>query len=380
MKVLFCGDLYPGGDFENCDPRGAVTAPVFHAADFRVATLETALSDRSERADKSVLTCSSAGAAAVRDMGLHAVSLAQNHIQDMGPHGILDTIQHLDAAGILHTGAGKTIAEAIRPAWIGDGLCILAFCRYRALTLNQIAVADEESPGVAILTPERVRSALDQLPPGARAILVFHWGCEHLWLTPYDNIELARELLADERVALIIGSHPHRVQGYIEHAGKRAYFSLGNFLFSNFYLDAPCIQVSPSTPPAKPPTTRFYHPVHRLTHKRWLLVNRISMVVTYNTETGKAQHQFLMQRDARPEVTAAPAWVRLTFGLWVRALAVVSTHLPKTLYQPLFATHHRVTFWILQKRILLTRVRNRGLAGIWAKLRARLHSSAHSQP
>ena len=152
MKIVLTGDIYPGGDLEGADARRAVTVPAFHAADFRLGTLESALSDGAARAEKYVLTCKPSGARTLREMGMSAVSLAQNHIQDMGEAGIGDTLRHLDAEGIGHVGAGRTLGEARRPFWIDGDLCVLSYCRHRALTLNQVAVADADRPGVVPLT------------------------------------------------------------------------------------------------------------------------------------------------------------------------------------------------------------------------------------
>lgn len=368
MKIVLTGDIYPGGDLEGADARRAVAVPAFHAADFRLGTLESALSDGAVRAEKYVLTCKPSGARTLREMGMSAVSLAQNHIQDMGEAGIGDTLRHLDAEGIGHVGAGRTLGEARRPFWIDGDLCVLSYCRHRALTLNQVAVAEADRPGVVPLTHADVLADLGRLPAGKRAILIFHWGCEHLWLTPGDNIELARRLLEDDRVALIAGSHPHRIQGVLEHAGKKAYFSLGNFLFPNFHLGPPCVQVAPPDPrPRRVPTTRLYHRVHRLTYKKWPRVNRVSMLVEFDSGSGAAAHRFVLQRDARPQVVPAPWWIRIPFALRLGLLSRLSARCPRPVYGRLFAAHHAVVFWWWRRRILLAQLRSLGLAAVASK-------------
>lgn len=368
MKIVLVGDVYPGGDLERTDARRAVDVPAFHSADFRIATLESALSDSATRAKKYVLTCKPSGAGLLNNMGLTAVSLAQNHIQDMGDPGIAETLKTLDAEGIAHVGAGLSLEEARRPVWINENLCLLSYCRHRELTLNQVAVADADRPGVVPLTLAQVQADLERLPAGKRSILIFHWGCEHLWLTQYDNIELARRLLEDERVALIVGSHPHRVQGHLDHAGKRAYFSLGNFLFPNFYLNPPCVQVSPNPPPRRVPTTRLYHSVHRLTRKKWPRVNRVSMMVEFDAESGAASHRFVVQDDAQPIVTSARWWIRMPYALRVKFLSHLSTRCPRPVYDRLFAAHHAVAFWCWRRRVWLAQMRIMGAAAIGSKI------------
>jgi poly-gamma-glutamate capsule biosynthesis protein CapA/YwtB (metallophosphatase superfamily) len=47
-----------------------------------------------------------------QEMGIDAVTLANNHALDYGTDALLDTCEVLDGAGILHTGAGKDLNAA----------------------------------------------------------------------------------------------------------------------------------------------------------------------------------------------------------------------------------------------------------------------------
>ncbi len=65
--------------------------------------------------------------------GLDFVSLANNHAGDFGEEGLLQTIAVLDHAGIAHAGAGRSLADARRPAIIQAGgyrLAVIAFADY----------------------------------------------------------------------------------------------------------------------------------------------------------------------------------------------------------------------------------------------------------
>ena len=50
--------------------------------------------------------------------GFLAVTLANNHVLNCGPLGLVETIENLDRVGIRHAGAGKNLAEALRPAYM----------------------------------------------------------------------------------------------------------------------------------------------------------------------------------------------------------------------------------------------------------------------
>ena len=87
-----------------------------------VANLETPLSRRgaklpkysSQRSDPAIIED-------VRAMGIHAVSLANNHMMDYGPEALLDTLAACEGAGILRCGAGRALDEALAPAWLETG-------------------------------------------------------------------------------------------------------------------------------------------------------------------------------------------------------------------------------------------------------------------
>jgi len=101
------------------------------------------------------------------------------------------------------------------------------------------------------------------------------------FLPPYEDIQLAKKLLEDERVLLIVGMHPHRPpRGYIEHNGKRAYMCLGNFLFPNFYIKPPTQIYYPEKLPQKCDITRQYHSVFNPTYKKWKWINKVSIILS----------------------------------------------------------------------------------------------------
>jgi poly-gamma-glutamate capsule biosynthesis protein CapA/YwtB (metallophosphatase superfamily) len=50
--------------------------------------------------------------------GIDLVSCANNHVYDYGEGGILATLRHLDAAGIVHAGSGRNLAEAVAPGYL----------------------------------------------------------------------------------------------------------------------------------------------------------------------------------------------------------------------------------------------------------------------
>ena len=94
--------------------------PILRRCDAVVANLECAITTHTDpwaRTPKAFhFGAVPAAIKTLRAANIRCVSLANNHILDFETCGLLDTIDHLDRAGIAHAGAGATLADAMRPA------------------------------------------------------------------------------------------------------------------------------------------------------------------------------------------------------------------------------------------------------------------------
>jgi poly-gamma-glutamate synthesis protein (capsule biosynthesis protein) len=223
---------------------------------------------------------------------------------------------------------------------------------------------------------------LDALPENAAAILYFHWGREHVSLPPPGDVHLARALLLHKKVAGIIGTHAHRVQGYIEEGEKRAYFSLGNFLFPNFFIEPPTRISYPTAVEKGYKVTRRYHSVEELTYKKWRFRNRISIVVTYDTETGAFRHTPVIQADNEPVIRDLRGLAATFVCGWIKALSLLY-RLPDWAYSPLECLHRRTVRYFWNAGIWWYGLRQKGLPWLFKralfKLRKRLTATAGHQ-
>jgi hypothetical protein len=334
MKICFAGDLFLGGDLFNEPTNNVIDVNIFQNADKRIVNLEQPISDNSTIKDKCTLYTGSFATKQLNMMKIDAVCLAHNHIQDKGLSAIPETIRHLATANIGNFGSGNKLSEAKIPYYINDNTAIFGYCEFAKPYLNQIEVAGEKTPGVNPLRYENIIDDLDNLQENQNAILYFHWGREHVFLPPYYDIELSKKLLDDERVLLIIGMHPHRPQGYIEHNNKRAYMCLGNFLFPNFYIKPPSQIYYPSIKPKEFDTTRQYHNVYKLTYKKWRWINRVSLVLEFDIDTNKIVHNVVIQDDNNPVVKDLKGIPKnsLLFLIWFLSKVYM---LPKFIYNPI---------------------------------------------
>lgn len=360
MKIIFTGDLFLGGDLLNKPANSIIESEIFISADKRIVNLEQPISDNEFVVDKCTLYTGSFATKQLKQLNIDAVNLAHNHIQDKEKDGIGETIAHLDNSYISHFGAGKDIFEAKKPYWIDANSCILGYCEFGRPYLKQIQVATDQEPGVNPLRYESIINDLNQLPEGTKAILYFHWGREHVWLPPAYDIELAKKLLEDDRVLLIVGMHCHRVQGYIEHKGKRAYMSLGNFLFPNFYISPPTQIAYPDSLPEKYMITRQYHRVSKLTYKKWRIANRVSLILEYNTKKQNIRHVPVIQEDGDPKVRELTGISKKIVLLWVSLLSKFYK-LPYALYNPLENINSFIVYKLWRCQIIIFQIRQYGL-------------------
>ena len=177
------------------------------------------------------------------DGGIDVVSMSNNHAWDYGDVGLLDTIDTLAAAGIKQAGAGRNGEEARTPAiFEHDGITIgfLAYAAVGKYDPNQAPTGiqyDTTKPGIAacardfpclyekVVTDTKKLAAQVDVP-----VLSFHWGVEKSYVPEEFQVVLARAAI-DNGAKVILGHHPHVVQGVEVYKGGVIYYSLGNFIF-----------------------------------------------------------------------------------------------------------------------------------------------------
>lgn len=193
-------------------------AEVTRAADVFVLNLECCISDRGDRwpdPDKPFFFRAPPPAAqALADLGVDAVTLANNHALDYRAGALLDTIEHLGAAGIAVVGAGADVREARTPARLqADGVTVAIV----GLTDHPASyAAGPDEPGVAFAD---LRSAVPawvvETVAGADADVVValpHWG-PNMTAAPVRHVRRAGEALLSAGAGLVAGHSAHVFHG-----------------------------------------------------------------------------------------------------------------------------------------------------------------------
>jgi len=164
--------------------------------------------------------------------GIDVVSLANNHSKDYGTGALLDTFTYLEEGDVRWCGAGKDAGEAYACTVLtvhGKKVGFLAF--------NSIVPsgwpATATTPGCATTWDEEriadsIKSAKEECD---YVVSSFHWGIE-LDTSPTGGQRNLAHLAVDSGADLVLGHHPHVVQGFELYRNGLIAYSLGNFIFS----------------------------------------------------------------------------------------------------------------------------------------------------
>lgn len=239
LRVVAVGDICPHHgyplkevftDAETARKAYGQTLSVLTDTDLSIANLEAPLSTLGEAIikDGPVLCGPPQAVVGLKAGHFDAACLANNHVRDMGPSALLETIEVLRGAGLEVFGAGASEEEAARPLfveWRGKRVGLLAFAENEfSGGGSDAAGANPYRPGPNVMAVARARQDCDLL-------LVFvHGGSEYC---PLPSPRMVRDYraLAEAGADAVIGHHPHTVQGMELHGGVPIVYSLGNFLF-----------------------------------------------------------------------------------------------------------------------------------------------------
>lgn len=252
--VSVVGDIMLGrGVGDAAAESGDVSAPLrptsarLAAADLTLGNLESTLSeagpprqgDDSFAADPRVVS-------GLRDAGFDVLSVANNHTGDYGPRALVETVRRVARSGIVPVGAGANRGQAWRAAVVDR-----AGLRFGVLAFNAIGEtprAGAHRPGAASVRMQPrtgplhagdLRTVTDGVERLARrvdvVIVVPHWGDQYT-NQPVPDQRVVSRALVDAGADLVVGGHPHWVQGVSWRGGAFVAHSLGNFVFDMDFM------------------------------------------------------------------------------------------------------------------------------------------------
>lgn len=230
IAILFGGDMMFDRYIREKagDERSRVFAgvqSVLQSVDLVVANLEGPITSNLSKSigsafgsrENYIFTFDPAWAKTLFEENIRIVNIGNNHILNFGATGVSETRDALRKADVEFF--GDPIDESSRALILSLKGIRVGFVNY-----NQFVEGGEEK---ALADIARVRPLVDVL------FVYTHWGAEYVSATSEEK-RLARVFI-DQGVDSVIGSHPHVVQEKEIYQEKTIYYSLGNFVFDQYF-------------------------------------------------------------------------------------------------------------------------------------------------
>lgn len=167
-------------------------------------------------------------ATCLKKVGFSILSLANNHIMECGESGLKKTIEVLDSLEIENIGAGKNLQEARQAKVLNAGDLKIGFLAYSTKSQDS---AEENTPGPAPIVLENILEDINLLKKKSDFIIVsLHLGLMYMNVPSPEDIELCHSII-DNGCDVILGHHPHVLQGIEDYNNGVIFYSLGEFVF-----------------------------------------------------------------------------------------------------------------------------------------------------
>ncbi len=306
LKIAFCGDVMPGAEVAQYMGNATIAdwlrkvSPAWEGADLLIGNLECPCVVQAQpirdKLPELVFHAPASRLQELAEAGFSAVTLANNHVLDCGQIGLSETLEETKKAGLYHVGAGMNLTEAIKPAFI----------RVRSFTVGLVAFcygppAGYSSPGVTPCDPPIMREVLRTARAKSDIVIAaLHDGLEYSDVPPAKTRSRFR-FLAENGADIVIGHHPHVLQGLEWHGTTPIAYSLGDLLFHNSlphvternFLRMALARLAPEE-------------VRRDPHK---FTRGAVLTVQFRNEAKLTQwHPFRQGKDLRPELSSGSTY------------------------------------------------------------------------
>lgn len=170
----------------------------------------------------------------LQELGTDVVSIANNHILDFGRDAFSDTLSTLENAEISYAGGGRNLEQALSPVTKTiNGQTFAIFAATRVSPSYDWYANSKRSGILQTYDAADLNKAIKEADTLYDHIIVFaHWGIERTE-TPEEYQRTLAKGYIDSGADLVIGAHPHVLQGFEYYKDVPICYSLGNFLFGN---------------------------------------------------------------------------------------------------------------------------------------------------
>lgn len=312
ITISFVGDIMPGGMFHySTEVIEQELQQFLYSHDVRVGTLEAAIGQKEDYDFDSVkvegrnnliyandddmdLLNSKYAYREDEHLNIDVVSLANNHVCDF-EDGLENIIYESMRRGIKTCGAGQNLQEARMPAVVeryGKKIAFLGYCCGNE-SMGYVKYATKDEPGVAPLIIEDVIEDIKDCKELYDYVVVLpHWGEEYEYFPFVQEVEYARQMI-DAGADAVMGSHTHRIGPMISYKGRPVFFSMGNFMFPDYYMRPPRPVFYPSEEERKGIKRKFGYPfpIDEPRVQVWEPMSRVGMVATVDIESGRYSYK-----------------------------------------------------------------------------------------
>lgn len=214
--------------------RLAGVATKLAASDLTFGNLETPISDRGTRwpNKKYHFLAKPESADALKNSGFDVVSLANNHTLDFGYEAFDDTMKLLTEREIVGVGGGANWEEATAVRYVEKNGHKLAFIAQSQITPIEFAAKEDKAGNFYRQELDVMLERIAEAKQEADFVIVsMHWGKEYSYDANGRQINEAHQLI-DAGANVVLGHHPHRIQGIEFYKDSLIAYSLANFVFT----------------------------------------------------------------------------------------------------------------------------------------------------
>ncbi len=157
--------------------------------------------------------------------GFDIVSLANNHTLNSGKAALMQTLDHLEEAGIAYVGAARDKERGSEPTFFAVGDIRVGFMAYTDLSFSHGSYSKVDRE----LT--RLRAQIQEAKNNCNLLIVsYHWGEEYRRNPTSRQVQVAHATI-EAGADVVLGHHPHVLEGVEIYQTKPILYSMGNFIF-----------------------------------------------------------------------------------------------------------------------------------------------------
>jgi poly-gamma-glutamate synthesis protein (capsule biosynthesis protein) len=163
--------------------------------------------------------------------GITVAHVANNHILEHGYDAARDTVRRLRNAGIQTAGSGRdgTFEHGAGIAEIG--------CSGHSINVIGVCISEDKYAFNGGINLDETIETIRSLYINDKVVIVsVHWGDEFMDRPSFEQRQIAQEFI-NAGAALVIGHHPHVVQGIEYRDQKLVAYSMGHFIFNSLIED-----------------------------------------------------------------------------------------------------------------------------------------------